>query len=709
MTICHLLRHNRTWLSPCIKLIGALLVIPSTIAFLHLQTIFQPANICFVGPSPTSLQSDDPLSFDASKLYGIYRSPSSSRNNGSTPLNFSSDTIDRSKVSFIAKQRLVDGRQRIWNTFTNIILQRQGYPTLLSLQDDLMSTRSFTDAILFFDGIRGSWCFQDVKSNMKFCIGSESTGTSGVKENKNPYVLPRRLSEDVKGAFPPSGPSILIQSDNNSNQGSIYISCPVDGPSYLPEVVQNFWNGQMQKIRDNPNLEFLQIPTTSILILVNVLLAIIYFNNRTDPSLICKEYQKIVHENELWRSFTGATAHFEPLHIGFNMMSLYALGSELEPLYGSIPFLFYNICLIPLTTIVMMVTVWMQIRYTGDERLRNTKTVGYSAVLFAWMVVTSLERESTCPVPFMTNVCFKTYQFNMNDILKSATNSKWILKFNFGPLIQLLIAQVIMPRVSFLGHLAGIVCGFVLHWNLLPREVFYMPQVLIPAILMFHLWYVRRIISFQSRPDGYNRIDNDDALAIGTSAGMSRRKPDQTRIMIRQMRWIQRGMVVTTIMSILLFNSVGSVFLSQLLATAFTIFSSRWYFAERGQDTSNNSSSCALWKATIISLVLVILADAIQIPYWISMSAYISAKWSICNVFSLGAFLLLRFAMNFAALVVASCIITEIGPCRGAFEYVFGWVVKYGNMAHVVVGQQRTSNTAGFSAFQGQGVALGHA
>ena len=26
MTICHLLRHNRTWLSPCIKLIGALLV-----------------------------------------------------------------------------------------------------------------------------------------------------------------------------------------------------------------------------------------------------------------------------------------------------------------------------------------------------------------------------------------------------------------------------------------------------------------------------------------------------------------------------------------------------------------------------------------------------------------------------------------------------------------------------------------------------------
>lgn len=384
------------------------------------------------------------------------------------------------------------------------------------------------------------------------------------------------------------------------------------------------------------------------------------------------------------------------------MMSLYALGLELEPLFGSIPFLFYNVCLIPLTTIVMMSMIYMQIRYTGEERYRYTKSVGYSAVLFAWMVVTSLERESTCPIPFMSDLCFKTYQFDVNSIFMMSSNTKLVLKFNWGPVVQLFVAQVIMPRVSFLGHLAGIVCGFVLHWNLLPREAFYMPQVLIPAILMFHMWYVRKIISFQRRPNGYMWVDNEDSSDVGISSETNRKKTDQARPMIQYLNWAQKGMIGVSLVSIVMFTSLGSEALGQLIATGLLIFSTRRYFMERGRGASDNSSLCALWNATIISVTLLILVDATHMPYWISLSTYIGGKWSVFNISTLAMFMLFRFGMNLVTLVIASNIVTGIAPCRGAFACVFGWVIKCGNA--VVT---RTSKATGYNAFQGQGVALG--
>jgi len=42
--------------------------------------------------------------------------------------------------------------------------------------------------------------------------------------------------------------------------------------------------------------------------------------------------------------------------------------------------------------------------------------------------------------------------------------------------------------------LAGIVCGFALHWNLIPVESLGSPHVLIPGVLICHYWLVRKII-----------------------------------------------------------------------------------------------------------------------------------------------------------------------------------------------------------------------
>jgi membrane associated rhomboid family serine protease len=140
-----------------------------------------------------------------------------------------------------------------------------------------------------------------------------------------------------------------------------------------------------KKVRPNPNKkskrnrnleQVLQRPTTTLLLALNILLAFIYWNRNTNPSHVAKVYNKIVVEGELWRCFSGATAHFEPLHLGFNMMTLYSLGTELEPSYGSIPFLFYNMSLIPITTLIMMSIVYLQIRKTGNAALGETSTIG---------------------------------------------------------------------------------------------------------------------------------------------------------------------------------------------------------------------------------------------------------------------------------------------------------------------------------------------
>ena len=39
------------------------------------------------------------------------------------------------------------------------------------------------------------------------------------------------------------------------------------------------------------------------------------------------------------------------------------------------------------------------------------------------------------------------------------------LPVNAGPLVLLLLASLLMRNASFIGHLAGIVCGYVIGWS----------------------------------------------------------------------------------------------------------------------------------------------------------------------------------------------------------------------------------------------------
>lgn len=648
---------------PFLKLFMTLSLLPFMVSFFHLDHWLQSSELCFVGPSlSTNHVSTDKILAD-SELYGIYR-PNLFR-------EFYSKTDTRSiAVSLDQTRKQQSGPLQI---IADAIMNPRGYPSILRLNDDLMNADknyAKSNAKLSFNLEEQAWCFE--KRDQIVCIG---TNTYDGKEKIQPL-------RDM--GFPPMGSTLPLHSkaataSSYESTKSVSISCP-------GKTSYKLFQWPIKMIQSNPNLEFLQRPATSFLILVNVALAFIYWNNRVDPSSVCKEYQKIVHDNELWRSLSGATAHFEPLHIGFNMMSLYALGSELEPMYESVPFMFYNICLIPLTTIVMMSLVWLQMRWTGDERLKQTKTVGYSGVLFAWMVVSSLERRSTCPVPFLPDVCFKTHELG-------SASKIWNLKFNFGPVVQLFIAQMIMPRVSFIGHLGGIICGFILHWNILPRELFYSPQVLIPFILFAHLWLVRKLFSFRHT---YELISTGAAdVENGNDTWGTKEASSRNHMLTRLLTWVERCMIGVALLSSLMFSVFGSLFLSQAITTALVTMSCHLY--RKG----STRESAVLFKASIVSLILLIAVDAMHLPYWRSLSVFISARWSVSGSFLLAVFFIIRSLVNFAVLLTFSSILTEIGDINGIFHHMVGWVLRTAHAA--VEGMQRER----FSPFQGQGIALG--
>lgn len=458
-----------------------------------------------------------------------------------------------------------------------------------------------------------------------------------------------------------------------SDSRDIRIKCPGSGVSANRR--------KLKGTKRNENLEqILYRPATTLLLGLNVYLAYRYWDGRISPSSVAKIYNKIVVEYELWRSFSGATAHFEPLHLGFNMMSLYSLGMELEENFGSVNFFLYNVSLIVLTTAVMMGLTWLRIRNTGNTALSGTSTVGFSGILFAWMVVASLERSNTCPVPFLPDMCFDTY-----NVLG--------LKFNAGPLVQLVIAQFIMPRASFVGHLAGIVCGFLVHWSLVPLTLFG-PQILIPAAFLAHLWLVRKCVPIARDANA----EDDEALSLvegqddeNERSSTQRRPGERVSRRHRLLALVKDAMLAISILSLMLYDI--SLILSQVVLVAFYTFSVQsnalllWH---RGQSSSSvddkrkitmeMSRGGILWRGSVLSLVLLLVTDAMTLSGWIITSINVVAERNLLVGFWLAiVIMLLRLSINFIGLCLAVGVLHDLVECgEGFFVIIFGLVLSWG-------------------------------
>ena len=711
--------------------------------------------------SPNSLgssSSSSSSSWQQSYLFGIY-SPQQSQKKRSKSKKNDRRQFHQTYASDVASE----------NNNKSLASLRWGWPSITQISDMVTSpTSQLSHKNHHRQSPTGgnSITFVEKKESRKWCIESTSLGDKGDPTTKwcSPDFFTNEHDDDKRTIYlyPPSGVYERQQPSPSSSSSlllptTIYITCPKPTIQQQPPPKKTRHNEQL--FRENKNIQFLiRHPATVLLLLLNIGLAFQYWNHRINPSLVCKQYSRIVDQHEWWRGFTGATAHFETLHIGFNMMSLHTLGKELEGEFGSINFFMYNVALVVMTTIVMMGMVYGRIRWqrglseVHQLQLRETSSVGYSGVLFAWMVISTLERnQPTCPIPFFNDVCFSTYSFGQ-------------LKFNIAPVVSLFMAQFIMPRVSFMGHLAGIICGFGLHWGWPPIELG-SANVLIGGIFLFgNLFWRRGVVPVvplippddndhdddnqllslllengqvgidgilmslpgsSSDVENGNALDTDNAVA-STTDPFARSKEKKTKREMEEMRRkhktvesIRNLIGLVTVLSFLFFDWVSSIALSQCLLLAYFIFGTRSSFivwacaqakVENDMITPEKQRCGMIWRGYLISCVLAIVVDAMSVAGWIQLQTFISSEKTntLFGFVPTLLFMLLRIAINILGMVIASKVLHDIGQVSyvsgGIFVRVFSRVLTCSKaIGDGVFLSQRPL----WTAFEGRGIRLG--
>eukprot|EP00617_Octactis_speculum_P002856 CAMPEP_0185792454 /NCGR_PEP_ID=MMETSP1174-20130828/158940_1 /TAXON_ID=35687 /ORGANISM="Dictyocha speculum, Strain CCMP1381" /LENGTH=369 /DNA_ID=CAMNT_0028487521 /DNA_START=611 /DNA_END=1720 /DNA_ORIENTATION=- len=161
------------------------------------------------------------------------------------------------------------------------------------------------------------------------------------------------------------------------------------------------------------------------------------------------------------------------------MVSLYNLGS-LEAVYGTLDYLCYSLALVVLTIVAVMAIHHVLITRFRLEGYVTQQAIGYSCVIFAWIVVMALRMDRYCPVPGFDSLCFTTYRIPLG--------SFGVFPLNFAPIFLLFATSAIMPNASLVGHGAGVLLGYPLAWDFLSWIT---PPTLAGAVMLAILAHMR--------------------------------------------------------------------------------------------------------------------------------------------------------------------------------------------------------------------------
>jgi hypothetical protein len=282
------------WPHALLKLVFFIILLPISVTLLHVIHGQQRSHLLFIGPvaaSSFSQETHDNIKTTESSyndLYGMYHGISSSKNEA--PTLFTKDAgLPRWHVHWPSIAHVAT----VLATPTSTLLQRGS------------EHENVAPARVIHDKSQRKWCVQS--SAHQICSSTRTTD----KDSTAPPSGVWTSDTGDKSIQVLYKTSLLPESKTSSTS-----SKPVDKEDGVPA---KFRRNPNKRSRANHNLQqVLRTPVTSLLIAVNVIIAFIYWNRGTNPSSVSKIYDKIVRDGEYWRAFTGATAHFEPLHLGFN-------------------------------------------------------------------------------------------------------------------------------------------------------------------------------------------------------------------------------------------------------------------------------------------------------------------------------------------------------------------------------------------------------
>mmetsp|Transcript_32077 Transcript_32077/g.54099 ORF Transcript_32077/g.54099 Transcript_32077/m.54099 type:complete len:419 (+) Transcript_32077:81-1337(+) len=188
--------------------------------------------------------------------------------------------------------------------------------------------------------------------------------------------------------------------------------------------------------------EFLRtVPiVTKILLTTNIAIHVLIFFTSFPVNELAINPLMIIIRGEFYRIFTSAFVHGGIMHIAMNMSSLLGIGALLEKQYGSIRMLFITLWALVLCGCMYTCLVWLYAHAIMDLRALNSPAVGYSGVLFCYALMES---------------------FHAHDVSRSVFGC-FSVPTKVYPFILLVVIQVVMPNISWWGHLSGLLVGIVL-------------------------------------------------------------------------------------------------------------------------------------------------------------------------------------------------------------------------------------------------------
>ncbi|KAK8801994.1 hypothetical protein WA158_006389 [Blastocystis sp. Blastoise] len=132
----------------------------------------------------------------------------------------------------------------------------------------------------------------------------------------------------------------------------------------------------------------------------------------------------------IYTLFTFPYIHLDMMHILFNMMTLRSIGVYLESMFGSILFGY----------LMVLFGILGSIIYAIVGYFANISCVGgFSGVLFSLVTID----------------CFLSQEE------QRSLYGLWNVSTQWYPVYLLIIIQILCPNVSFIGHLSGLIVGFL--------------------------------------------------------------------------------------------------------------------------------------------------------------------------------------------------------------------------------------------------------
>ncbi|XP_021714808.1 rhomboid-like protein 14, mitochondrial [Chenopodium quinoa] len=148
----------------------------------------------------------------------------------------------------------------------------------------------------------------------------------------------------------------------------------------------------------------------------------------------------ILKYKDLKRFFLSPFYHMGESHLVYNMLSLLWKGIQLETSMGSIEFATMVATLLTMSQGITLLLSKSLLLFDYQKAYYSEFAVGFSGVLFAMKVVLNAQSDD--------------YTF-VHGILVPSRHAAWA---------ELILIQMFVPGVSFLGHLGGILAGiFYLH------------------------------------------------------------------------------------------------------------------------------------------------------------------------------------------------------------------------------------------------------